>query len=127
MVTASIIVAPIGDSRLEDWKAFLGELTVERRGQWAESQRRRGITREVIYLHAADGGSAAVYLVEGVEATAAIEALWSSGHPFDRWYRGRLEDLHGEFEYPSRLFDTRPPPGGWRGWRGLAGWRRRLR
>lgn len=123
-MTASIIVAPISEDRLDDWRAFLDEMTTDRRAQWAESQRRRGVTREVAFLWNGARGSAVVYLMEGVEADAALDALEPAGHDFDRWYRSRLADLHEELDFPARLFDTRPPPGSWRGWRAF-GWRRR--
>jgi hypothetical protein len=123
-VSASIVVAHITADRLDDWRAFVDELTTTRRPSWAESQRRRGITRESVYLWADDGGPAAVYVVEGANAGTALEALEASNDEFDRWYRERLADIHDRLGFPVRLFDSRPPPGSWRGWLGRLGGRR---
>ena len=49
-VTVSIVIAPIAEGRVDEWRAFHTELTVTRRIEWAESQHRRGITREASLL-----------------------------------------------------------------------------
>ncbi|MCJ7725757.1 MAG: hypothetical protein MUP76_05140 [Acidimicrobiia bacterium] len=115
----SVVIATIAEERLEDWRAFHGELVGARRGEWAESQRRRGITREAILFWSSPSGPAALYVVEGTEAGAAMGALGESDDPFDVWLRERLADLHDDLDFPVALSDTRPPAGSWRGWRGL--------
>ena len=114
-MTASIAIAPIPQDRLAEWREFHAELTGPRRPEWAESQRRRGVMREVVFLWQGPDGPCAVYLVEGTDAAEALDRLGDRG--FDEWYRDRLGDLHSELDFPARLSDTRPPPGSWRGWR----------
>ena len=118
-MTSSIVIASIAEERLDDWRAFHTELTGSRRGAWAESQHRRDVTRESIFLWSGLSGPMAVYLVEGREAGAAMDALDSSEDPFDVWLRQRFADLHDDLDFPVQLRDTRPSPGAWRGWRGL--------
>jgi hypothetical protein len=118
-LTVSIVIASIAEDCTDEWRAFHSELTVTRRGEWAESQHRRGITREAIFSWSGPAGRAAVYLVEGAEAGDALDALGSSDDPFDIWLRERLAVLHDELDFPVQLSDTRPSPGAWRGWRGL--------
>ena len=113
-MTASIVIAPVADGRLEEWRAFHAELTGPRRSEWAESQRRRGVTREVVFLWQGPQGPCAVYLVEGSDAGTALDGLGGGG--FDAWYRERMSGLHSELDLPARLSDTRPPAGSWRGW-----------
>jgi hypothetical protein len=115
----STVIAPIAEGRLDEWREFHAELTGGRSGEWAESHRRRGITREIVFLWTGSGGPAAVYVVEGSEDGLALEFLAGSGNRFDEWLNGRLADLHGDLDFPARLSDTRPPDGAWRGWRGL--------
>jgi len=118
-VPTSIVIAPITEGRLDDWRLFHAELMGPRRGEWAESQRRRGITRQVVFLWSDPDGPSAVYLMEGSEAGEAMAGLESSSDPFDIWLQGNFAELHGALEFPSPISDTRPPPGAWRGWRGL--------
>ena len=118
-VPASIVIAPIVEGRLDDWHSFHAELTGHRRGAWAESQRRRGITREVIFFWSSPAGPSAVYMMEGVRAGEAMSQLESSTDAFDIWLWGRFADLHGDLDFPAPISDTRLSPGAWRGWRGL--------
>ena len=115
----SVVIATVSEDRLEEWRAFHSELVGARRGEWAESQRRRGITREAIFFWSSPSGPSVLYVVEGVDAGAALDTLGSSDHPFDVWLRGRFADLHQDLDLPGALSDTRPPAGSWRGWRGL--------
>ncbi|MCB2223436.1 MAG: hypothetical protein KQH83_04585 [Actinobacteria bacterium] len=116
---ASIVLAPIAEGRLDEWRAFHEELTGARRGEWAESQRRRGVAREAVFLWSGPDGPVAVYLVEGTEAGEALGALAGSTHPFDEWLRERFDGLHASLDFPVAMSDTRPRPESWRGWRGL--------
>jgi len=118
-VPASIVIAPIAEARLGEWRSFHAELTGHRRGAWAESQRRRGITRQVVFLWSGPDGPSAVYMMEGVDAGEAMSQLESSTDAFDIWLRERFADLHGDLDFPAPISDTRPAPGAWRGWRGL--------
>lgn len=118
-VTVSIVIAPIADGGADEWRAFHTELTVTRRVEWAESQHRRGVTREAIFSWTGPSGPTAVYLVEGVEAGDALDALGRSDDPFDVWLRERLAVLHDELDFPAQLSDTRPSSEAWRGWRGF--------
>lgn len=125
-VTVSIVIAPIAEGRVDEWRAFHSELTITRRVEWAESQHRRGITREAIFSWTGSSGPSAVYLVEGADAGDALDALGLSDDPFDVWLREQLAALHEELDFPVRLSDTRPSPSAWSGWRGLRFGGRRL-
>lgn len=119
-MTASIAIASLDSDKVSAWREFQAELTGPRRGEWAQSQKRRGITREVVFLLEAPVRSA-IYLFEGTEAGAAIAALEGSSDPFDEWLLRRVSEIHGEVMFPERVYDTRPGPGAWRGWLGWRG------
>ena len=114
-MAAAVVIAAIEGGKLDAWRDFRAELAGSRRKDWAQSQRRRGITREIVFLDTAQ--MAAVIVVEAGDPTAAFEALGESGDPFDRWYAERLSALHGEWRRLALVYDTRPKLGAWRGWR----------
>jgi hypothetical protein len=116
-LAATITIRPVAPGKLDEWRAFHAELMGPRRIEWAQSQRRRGITRQVVSL-ARDGGHAfAVVFTEGRDPTASLRALEGSNDPFDIWLMGRVRDLHGDALPSEVALDTAPRPGPWRGWR----------
>lgn len=116
-MAVSVVVAPIGAGKLEAWRDLQAELSGPRRGDWAQSQRRRGVTREVAFL-VADPDPYVIYVIDGAEAEAAITRLSDSVHGFDRWLYDRMMEVHAGMIFADRVHDTRPGPGAWRGWRG---------
>jgi hypothetical protein len=115
-VAASVTIAPITEGKTDEWRAFVADLQASRRIEWAQSQRRRGITRQVITISEGDRSLAIVYTEAG-DVEAATVGLASSDDPFDVWYRRRVADLHDEALETEVVFDSAPRPGPWRGWR----------
>jgi len=115
-VAATITTTPIADGREPDWRVFISELQGPRRIEWAQSQRRRGVTREVVAVADGDPVLAIVY-AEATDPSAAAEMLASSDDPFDVWYRERVAELHDGAWPTEVVFDSAPKPGPWRGWR----------
>ena len=113
-MVAAVVVAPIEEGNLDAWRDFRVELAGSRRKEWAQSQRRRGITREMVFLDTAQ--MAVVIVVEAGDPAAAFDTLGESRDPFDRWYAERLSALHGEWRRLAFVYDSRPMLGSWRGW-----------
>ena len=116
-MAATITVRPIAAGKLGDWRAFHAELMGARRIEWAQSQRRRGITRQVVSLIEHGGAHLAVVFSEGRDPAAAVRAIADSSEAFDVWMWGRIQDLHGEPLTAETTLDTAPRPGPWKGWR----------
>ena len=114
---SSITIAPLDPDRVAAWRAFYADLSGPRRASWAQSQRRRGVRREAVWLVDGSHGPQAVVLVEGPDPEAAGRALLASDDPFDVWFRKRLAELTGDPIGGEALFDSRPRPGSWREWR----------
>lgn len=113
-MAATVTIAPIREGNLDAWHDFVAELKGGRRIEWAQSQRRRGVTRQVITLALGDSALAVVYSEAGdVEAAAVL--LAASDDPFDTWYRSRIEELHETPIQAEVVFDSAPRPGPWRG------------
>lgn len=115
-MAATVTIAPIATGKTDEWRQFVAELQTSRRIEWAQSQRRRGITRQVITIAEGEPSLAVVY-TEASDVEAATVALAMSDDPFDVWYRERVGDLHDESLETEVVFDSAPRPGPWRGWR----------
>ena len=116
-MAASIIVRRVEDGKLDEWRQFHAELMGPRRIEWAQSQRRRGITRQVVSLVSDGGKHLAVVFTEGRDPQAALQALDQSTDPFDVWLMERVAVLHGDHLDSEITLDTAPRPGPWKGWR----------
>lgn len=116
-MAATITVRPIEAAKLSEWREFHAELMGSRRIEWAQSQRRRGITRQVVSLVEHADGPMAVVFTEGRDPGASLRSLTDSKEPFDMWLLGRVRALHGEPLASEITLDTAPRPGPWRGWR----------
>jgi hypothetical protein len=110
-------VRPIADGKLDEWRDFHAELMGSRRIEWAQSQRRRGVTRQVVSLVQDEGRNLAVMFTEGRDPEAALEGLEDSTEAFDVWLVERVRALHGEPLSSETTLDTAPRPGPWKGWR----------
>ena len=113
-MAATISIAPITPGREEDWDEFIAELRGPRRIEWAQSQRRRGITRQVVSKTVADMSYALVYS-EVNDGDEAARLLAESTDQFDVWLRTRVAELHGAWVPTEVAFDSAPKPGPWRG------------
>ena len=115
-VAATISIAPITPGREPEWDEFIAELKGPRRIDWAQSQRRRGITRQVVSKTVADMAYALVY-TEVADSDEAARLLEESSDGFDEWLRDRVADLHGDWIPTEVAFDSAPKPGPWGGLR----------
>jgi hypothetical protein len=77
----------------------------DRQADHVASRGRAGITREAVWLQPTPMGEVAVVYMEADDLEAAFKALGASEHPFDRWFRDRVRDVHG-----INLEDGFPPP-----------------
>jgi hypothetical protein len=117
----TVQIDPIVAGRLDEWRRFVDELTGIRRVDWAQSHRRRGVTRVVISLAGTEEAPLSVVLVEASDPKAADELLRASDDPFDVWLRQSLVDLLEPAIPATVLFDSAPRRGPWRGMRPLSG------
>jgi hypothetical protein len=116
-VPPTIYVMKIRPGRTADFEAFVAELMGPRRMEWAESHRRRGITRQVVCRAPLGGSDFAMIFSESDDSERAYAAIGASDHPFDRWLADRITDLFEPRAAVDTLADTAPRPGPWRGWR----------
>lgn len=114
---ASIFSLPIREGRSDDFRAFVDDLMHAKRIDWAQSQRRRGITRQVVGIAHHDGQDLALIWVEGSDPERVLVELRASDDPFDKWLASQLAELTEERLPGETIADTAPKPGPWSGWR----------
>ena len=60
-----------------------------------DARRRAGIIREAVWIQPGPGGDVAVVYLEADDLAAAFTIWGTSAEPFDRWFRGRVRQVHG--------------------------------
>ncbi len=108
-----VLTFPIKSGKVEAWRRFCQELSGSRFQMYKASRRRLGITRERMALVDTAFGATAVTTFEAPDVAQALGQIITSNLPFDRWYRERIQELHGinlagykDFAQPAP-----PPPG----------------
>jgi hypothetical protein len=77
-VSAVLTLYPIKAGKGDEWKALHAELMGPRRIEWAQSQRRRGVTRQVVSLVSEGERQIAAVFTEASDPGAALRGLRSS-------------------------------------------------
>jgi len=90
-----ILTFPILAGKKEAWRRFCQELSGSRQQMYLSSRRRMGITHERMALVESVYGATSVTSLEAADVGQALGQIISSRLPFDRWYRERLQELHG--------------------------------
>jgi len=116
-VAAALSLTPIADGKLDEWRVLHAELMGPKRIEWAQSQRRRGVTRQVVSLVMDGDRPLAALFTEAADPEGALRALHESTEPFDRWLVERLGAVLDAPMTVTPVVDTAPRPGPWRGWR----------
>ena len=90
-----VLTFPILSGKVEAWRRFCQELSGSRRLPYETSRQRMGITYERLALVETTFGSMAVTTLEAPDVDRALGQIITSVFSFDRWYRERLQELHG--------------------------------
>jgi hypothetical protein len=90
-----VLTFPILAGKVEAWRRFCQELSGSRREMYEASRQQLGITFERLALVETAFGATAVTTLESSDVNRALGQIIASNLPFDRWYRERLQELHG--------------------------------
>ncbi len=105
-----VLTFPIVAGKVEAWRRFCQEMSGSRLQMYEASRRRLGITRERLALVETAFASAAVTAFEAPDAAQALGQIITSDLPFDRWYRERVQELHGVNLAGYEHFSQQVPP-----------------
>jgi len=93
-VQAMAFVLPLLSGRQEAWRRFHQALQGSRHGEYEESRRRLGITKELVWFAQTPLGEMALVYLETEQPERVLLQLMASTTPFDHWYRQQLLELH---------------------------------
>ena len=100
----ALFALPIHSDRTEAARAFLYELEGERKSQYAVSEQRLGITKEVWAVQQTPSGQSFAVFFQSDDIGGAVSQFVSSHDPFDQWFKRQVKDVTG--------VDLNVPPSG---------------
>jgi len=100
----TLFALPILPGQTEAARAFLRELEGPRKGQYAISEGRLGLTKEVWAIQAGPQGDLYVVYFAGTDIGRAFQLFAASADEFDRWFKDQVRATTG-----ADL--NTPPPG----------------
>lgn len=92
VVTAAIPLLP---GKGEEWRRWVQELQGSRNAEYTASRNRLGIHFERSWIGTVQGVEIVFVYLEVEDSEQMRMQLISSSHPFDGWYRKKLQELHG--------------------------------
>lgn len=106
-----VFTFPILTGKVEAWRRFCQELAGSRQQMYLTSRRRLGITHERLALVETTYGATAVTTIEALDVGRALSQIIASNLPYDRWYRERVQELHGiNLAGYEKFVQPVPPP-----------------
>jgi hypothetical protein len=91
----ALFALPIQTGKAEAARSFLDELESERKGQYAESERRLGITKEVWAIQQMQMGDFFVVFFQGNDIAGALGQFVDSQDDFDQWFKSQVKETTG--------------------------------
>jgi hypothetical protein len=86
---------PIHSGRAEAARAFLLDLEGDRNNQYATSEQRLGITKEVWAIQQTPAGECFVVFFQSDNIGESVGQFVASADEFDRWFKRQVADLTG--------------------------------
>jgi hypothetical protein len=95
---------PIQPGKSDAARAFLAELEGPRKEQYAASERKIGITKELWFFQETPNGDLFIAYMESADFGRALGMFSQSKEEFDAWFKERLANVTG-------VDLNTPPPG----------------
>jgi hypothetical protein len=90
------IAVPLLEDKIDAWKTWItDECLGSRKEEFDEFNERMGLTLHRAWLSESPHGPLAIVVFEGPGAGTFLQKLATSQEPFDKWFRERVEELHG--------------------------------
>ena len=89
------LVLPVVTGAGADARDFMRELEESRKQEYARSEERIGITKEVWFVAPLEAGEVLVAYMETDDFAAALGRFSQSRDDFDMWFKSRFADVTG--------------------------------
>ena len=89
------VAIPLVPGKSEEWRRWMQELQGSRNAEYTALRSRLGIHFERSWIGAVQGVEIVFMYLEIEDSEQMRMQLISSSHPFDGWYRKKLQELHG--------------------------------
>ena len=99
--------APITSGQTDACRRFIAELSGPRQAEFADMQRRSGVTEETYWLQESPDGDLMI-VVSDSDQRAFNELMVNPQTDFDRWFREQVQPILGGD--PAAFGDVPPPP-----------------
>jgi hypothetical protein len=90
-----VVILPLLPGKQEAWRQFCQTLQGSRHHEYDSCLRRMGITKQVVWLSQSLRCDAVQMHLHVEQCEQMVSVLAASAHPFDRWLRRQLLELHG--------------------------------
>ena len=91
----ALFTIPIISGKTDAARGFLTELEENRKPDYAASERRLGITKEVWALQSGPDGDRYVVFFQSESIPASVEQFIDSKDAFDLWFKERVKETTG--------------------------------
>jgi hypothetical protein len=106
MTATLIVILPLLPGKQEAWRQFCQTLQGSRHHEYDSCLHRMGIARQAIWLSQSMRGDLVHLHLQVEQCEQMLTVLATSAHPFDRWLRKQLLELHGlDLAYNARSAD----------------------
>jgi hypothetical protein len=95
MMTMLTVALPLLPGKQEPWRRFCQTLQGSRRCDYEAWRERMGITKQEVWLSQTSQGDLVRIHLEVEHPECVVTDLTVSPHPFERWLRQQLLELHG--------------------------------
>ncbi len=89
------LVLPVQHGHADDARDFMRELEASRKPDYAHSEERIGITKEVWFRAATGGKDVLIGYMETGDVANVLGLFSGSQDDFDRWFKRRMADCTG--------------------------------
>jgi hypothetical protein len=91
----ALFALPIQSGQLESGRSFLHQLETERKADYAASEQRLGITKEVWALQQTPMGDLFVVFFQSPDMGGSISQFVGSQDGFDQWFKANVRETTG--------------------------------
>ena len=91
-ITSAIPLLP---GKAEAWRRWIQDLQGSRHAEYVAALSRQGISAVRFWISEAGGGEVIIVSFEAQDPDAIGTTWATSQHPFDVWYRQKLQEFHG--------------------------------